>query len=79
MARNFSGDDDCHVWQVVAHLGFWRNVEAKKSRVSVVVAALLVLVDLLLKYSQLWKCIFSGRHTKIIGERQCIGRTLESI
>ena len=32
----------------IAHLWFWRDVEAKKTRVSVVVAALLVLVDLLL-------------------------------
>ena len=36
----------------IAHLRFWRDVEAKKTRVSVVVAALLVLVDLLLKHSQ---------------------------
>ena len=36
----------------IAHLWFWRDVEAKKTRVPVVVAALLVLVDLLLKHSQ---------------------------
>ena len=45
-------DDDCHVPQdEFAHFRFWRDVEAKKSRVPVVVAALLVLVDLLLKHS----------------------------
>ena len=32
----------------IAYLRFWRDVEAKKTRVPVVVAALLVLVDLLL-------------------------------
>ena len=40
------------IWHRIAHLWFWRDVEAKKTRVSVVVAALLVLVDLLLKHSQ---------------------------
>ena len=42
-----------------AHLRFWRDVEAKKTRVSVVVAALLVLVDLLLKHSQSFTSMLS--------------------
>ena len=45
----------------ITHLWFWRDVEAKKTRVSVVVAALLVLVDLLLKHSQ-----SSTEHTTVI-------------
>ena len=45
-------DGDCHVHQdEIAHLRFWRDVEAKETGVPVVVAALLVLVDLLLKHS----------------------------
>ena len=37
--------------ETLDHLRFWRDVEAEEARVPVVVAALLVLVDLLLKHT----------------------------